>query len=44
MLPEIGCLSEAYPNYQNLLSLQNWPGNFCRFTGPDLEACKDGLS
>lgn len=28
MLPEFGCLSKAYPNYLNLLSLQNWPRQF----------------
>lgn len=43
MLPEFGRLSKAYPNYRNLLSPQNWPGNFWLFTGPGLEPQKDGL-
>lgn len=44
MLPEFGCLSEAYPNYLNLLNLQNWPGHFWLFlTGPGLELHVDGL-
>lgn len=44
MLPEFGCLSKAYLNYLNPLSLQNWPGHFWLFlTGPGLELHEDGL-
>lgn len=44
MLPEFGCLSKAYPNYLNLLSLQNWPGYFwLLLPGPALELHKGGF-